>query len=156
MIKKEKKVRISAKALVISGGRILLMKARDQRGDYYLLPGGGQKNGESLTEALKRECLEETGAEVIPGELRYVRDYISDNHEFAASDPGFHQVELMFRCRFRRQRKNARLVPDNRQTGSEWVPLDTLSTLRIYPSVLKTLISGSGKLNGPIYLGDVN
>ena len=134
----------------------MLMKARNRAGEYYLLPGGGQKNGENLTETLKRECLEETGAEVIPGELRYVRDYISDNHEFATVDPGFHQVELMFSCRFRRVRKNARREPDNRQTGSEWVPLNALGKIRIYPSVLKRLISRSGKLTGPIYLGDVN
>ena len=132
------------------------MKARDRAGEYYLLPGGGQKNGESLTEALKRECLEETGAEVVPGELRYVRDYISDNHEFAAVDPGFHQVELMFSCRFRRLRKDTRRELDNRQIGSDWMPLAGLGKIRIYPSVLKKLIASSGKLNGPIYLGDVN
>jgi 8-oxo-dGTP diphosphatase len=30
----------------------------------YFLPGGGQEKGESLTECLKRECLEEIGAVV--------------------------------------------------------------------------------------------
>jgi len=65
MVTKDKKVRISAKALVIHRGRILLMKAMDQSGKYYLLPGGGQKNGESLAKTLKRECLEETGVEII-------------------------------------------------------------------------------------------
>ena len=156
MITKDMRVRISAKALVIRRGRILLMKARDRSGEYYLLPGGGQKNGESLATTLKRECLEETGIEVIPGELRYVRDYIADNHEFAVSDKNFHQVELMFSCRFRRLRRNARLEPDAGQTGAEWAPLDSLGPLRIYPSILKKLISRSGELKGPIYLGDVN
>ena len=156
MITKDRKVRISAKALVIHRGRMLLMKAMDQSGEYYLLPGGGQRNGESLAKTLKRECLEETGVEIIPGELRYVRDYIAANHEFAASDKAFHQVELMFVCRYRRLRKTARRELDTRQVGTEWLPLTALTKARLYPSILKKLISSTGLLKGPIYLGDVN
>ena len=94
--------------------------------------------------------------QIIPGELRYVRDYIAANHEFAASDKAFHQVELMFICRYRRLRKNARRELDVRQVGTEWLPLAALTTARLYPSILKKLISRTGLLKGPIYLGDVN
>ena len=156
MITKDRKVRISAKALVIHRGRILLMRAEDTDGEYYLLPGGGQKNGESLAETLKRECLEETAVEVAPGELRYVRDYIAAHHEFAKSDREFHQVELMFECGYRRLRKNVRRELDVRQTGTEWLPLTALKKARLYPSILKKLISPTGLMKGPIYLGDVN
>ena len=71
--------------------------------------------------------------QIIPGELRYVRDYIAANHEFAASDKAFHQVELMFVCRYRRLRKNARRELDVRQVGTEWLPLAALTTARLYP-----------------------
>lgn len=132
------------------------MKARDRMGEYYLLPGGGQRNGETLREAARRECLEETGAEVKPLELRFVRDYIAANHEFAGEDGSFHQVELMFSARFLRLRRGARLVPDSRQTGHEWVPLASLPRIRLYPSALRRRIKKDGTLSGPVYLGDAN
>lgn len=43
----------------------LLHVARD---GYYKLPGGGVDEGETLVEALHRECLEETGCKIQVGE----------------------------------------------------------------------------------------
>ena len=155
MLTRDKKVRVSAKAIVIRGGRVLLMRARDAAGTYYLLPGGGVKSGETLHGAVVRECLEETGILVRPGEARYIRDYIAANHEFSGVNRGFHQVELMFKCVFIKRAGKAH-APDQSQTGSAWIPLSRLGKIRLYPSLLKILISPAGKLRGPIYLGDSN
>ncbi len=155
MITRDKKVRLSAKALVVRDGRLLLMRARDRWGTYYLLPGGGQKNGETLADALRRECLEETGVLAEPLRPRYIRDYVGKNHEFARWDKGFHQVEIMFVCRYEGKKRTAR-VPDLRQTGAVWMPLARLEKIRLYPSVLKSLILPAGRFRGPVYLGDVN
>ncbi|HCC48054.1 MAG TPA: NUDIX hydrolase [Elusimicrobia bacterium] len=155
MISRDKKVRISAKAIIIQDGRLLLMRARGREGAYYLLPGGGQKNGETLHGALVRECLEETGMLVKPGRPRYIRDYVAKNHEFARWDKDFHQVEIMFSCKFEKKAGKPH-APDNRQTGFSWVPLARLGRIRLYPSILKILISPAGKLRGPVYLGDIN
>src|SRR5215216_3959860 len=57
-------VRVSVKAIVTKDGRLLVTRNRDVEGDFFLLPGGGQESGETLTEALRRECLEEVGADV--------------------------------------------------------------------------------------------
>ena len=54
-------VRNSAKALVLHEDRILLNRCASHYGEYYALPGGGQRPGELLTEAVCRELLEETG-----------------------------------------------------------------------------------------------
>ncbi|MDA8132182.1 MAG: NUDIX domain-containing protein [Elusimicrobia bacterium] len=155
MITHDGKVRVSAKAILIRNGRLLLMRARDRTGVYYLLPGGGQRNGETLHEALARECAEETGILVGPGRARYVRDYIARNHEFAKSDGDFHQVEVMFLCSCAGRAKGPR-APDAAQTGHSWVPLTRLGKIRLYPSVLKSLITYDGKMRGPVYLGDSN
>jgi len=155
MTKSGGKIRISAKAIVIRRGRLLLMRARDRFGKYYLLPGGGQRPGETLHEAVARECLEETGVLVSPGEPRHIRDYVGANHEFAREDRGFHQVEIMFDCVYVRKAGKAR-EPDPGQTGAEWVSLRRLGSVRLYPSVLKILLAPAGKKRAPVYLGDSN
>jgi 8-oxo-dGTP pyrophosphatase MutT (NUDIX family) len=155
MITRDGKVRVSAKGIVISGGRLLLTRARDRAGTYYLLPGGGQRNGETLHQAVVRECLEETGALVKPGEPRYVRDYVAANHEFSARTAGFHQVEIMFLCALVKRAGRAD-APDRGQTGAAWVPLKKLGKIRLYPSVLKILLAPAGNPRGPVYLGDIN
>ena len=65
---------------------VLCVHKRDDTEDYFTLPGGGQEPGETLPEALRRECLEEIDADVLVDRLRYVRDYIGRNHPFAAMD----------------------------------------------------------------------
>lgn len=53
-------LRIGAKALVRSGGRVLLVKERRTDGScFWSLPGGGIKADESLPECLRREIREE-------------------------------------------------------------------------------------------------
>ena len=43
--------------------KVLLMRHErpDRAGDFWLLPGGGRKNGESSLSAIRRELWEETG-----------------------------------------------------------------------------------------------
>src|SRR5687768_8900235 len=48
--------RNSAKALIVKDGRILVIRKKVGTELWYLLPGGGQEKGETLHEALKREC----------------------------------------------------------------------------------------------------
>lgn len=151
----KKRVRLSVKAIVVRNGRLLLMRGRDRAGTYYLLPGGGVQNGETLHEAAVRECLEETGVLVRPLRLRHIRDYIAANHEFAEWDKDFHQVELMFDCAFVRKAGPAH-APDKRQEGVSWLPLAGLGRARLYPSVLKILLAPAGRRRGPLYLGDCN
>lgn len=62
-------IRNSAKAVIVKDGKLLTIKLHENGGTYYILPGGGQKHGENLHQALTRECREELGAEVEIGEL---------------------------------------------------------------------------------------
>lgn len=149
--------RNSCKAVIVQDDKILLTLNHDDTGDFYLLPGGGQKFGETLQQAILREVMEETGWLVKPGELILVRDYIGSNHEFAKWEADVHQTELIFRAIPIRHVEQA-LVPDPWQTGIEWVSIDDLKGGRIFPSVLKDILPEviSGTYRGPIYLGDIN
>lgn len=148
------KHRISVKGLIIESGRILLPLHRDDAGLYYILPGGGQEPGESLPDALVRECREELGVDVTVGELVGARDYIGAHHEFAATDDA-HQVELMFRCTFVGGTPGTGTAVDNRQIGAEWIELAALARVRFYPKRLADVLVARG--DAPFgYLGDVN
>jgi ADP-ribose pyrophosphatase YjhB (NUDIX family) len=58
-VRPEPRVRVSA--ILRWNGRILLCRHEKRGVDNWLLPGGGVRSGESLTQALRRELAEETG-----------------------------------------------------------------------------------------------
>jgi ADP-ribose pyrophosphatase YjhB (NUDIX family) len=150
--------RNSAKAIIFENDKVLLTRNEDPEGTFYLLPGGGQNFGETLTQALVREVMEETGYIVEPGKLLLVRDYVGANHEFAGNDGDAHQTEHMFRAFCRKHDSGGKLNPDAWQTGMDWIPLSEIGAVRIYPSVLAGILPQlfMGKYEGPVYLGDVN
>lgn len=150
-----KPIRNSARALIIEQDRVLLTKNQDGQGIYYLFPGGGQEKDENLRSTVIRECLEEVGCSVEVGDLVTVREYIGKNHEFAVSDHDFHQVEFYFNCTIAEglQVSNG-ANPDDNQIGIEWVELDRLDGVRIYPRSLANQLKNRQDM--PCYLGDTN
>ena len=153
----KERVRNSVKAVIISGGKILLLQKMDALSLYTVLPGGGQKMGEALPEALRRECLEEINARVKVGELLFVRDYISDNHEFAESSGHVHQVEFLFACELAEEYQPCSgLEPDRGQQAVLWVPLEMLEAANFYPRALLPHLRELRASDRPVYLGDVN
>jgi len=151
-------VRTSAKAIIIKDEHLLVMKHKQSSDEYYILPGGGVNHNESLETALKRECLEEVGAEILVQDIVFVRDYIADNHEFAKQDPGFHQVEIMFQCEILNSKTlHEQTEPDKTQIGVEWVSLKNLANLPLYPKILcKEIAALYQNQSDKVYLGDAN
>ena len=150
-------IRTAARALIIHQNKLLAIKMRDRSGIFYILPGGGQRHGETLREGLERECLEEIGTQVEVGELLYVREYIGKNHEFRHAHRAFHQVENVFRCRLPDPDSiGPGSEHDKKQVGVEWIPLAELRERRFLPEVIKPYFSPDGFEPGTNYLGDVN
>jgi 8-oxo-dGTP diphosphatase len=148
-------VRVSAKALIVEHGRLLCIHKRDDAEDYFTLPGGGQEPGEALPAALRRECLEEIGADVLVGRLRFVRDYIGRNHAFAAIDGHRHALDVIFECTLA-PGAAPRLgpAPDSDQVGVAWLELARLRDYQFYPAALADALDGDAEASR--YLGDVN
>jgi len=150
-------IRTAARALIIHEGKLLAIKMKDKSGVFYILPGGGQRHGETLEESLRRECLEEIGAEVEVGDLLYVREYIGRNHEFRRAHHAFHQLETVFRCTLDAP---SLIGPgreqDRKQVGVEWIPLAELKERRFLPEVIKGFFDEAGFHPSSTYLGDVN
>ncbi|MEO0509853.1 MAG: NUDIX domain-containing protein [Verrucomicrobiota bacterium] len=150
-------IRTAARALVIFKGKLLTIKMQDSSGIFYILPGGGQRHGETLREGLMRECLEEIGTNVEIGELLYVREYIGKNHEFKNAHHTFHQVENVFRCTLPNPDDiGPGSEEDKKQIGVEWIPLEELKDKRFLPEVIKPFFRAGDFDAGTHYLGDVN
>lgn len=150
-------IRNSAKAIIIKNGKLLCTKNKDHLGIFYLLPGGGQEPGENLIDALKRECMEEVSADISVGDIRFIREYIGKNHEFAEEDADIHQNEYMFECKLvSGGEPKSGSIPDTMQIGVEWLDIKKLKEYRIYPGALKKVINEDGTFKNKVYLGDVN
>jgi len=152
-----KPIRNSAKAVIVQNDKVLLTKNVDREGFFYLFPGGGQEKFETLQEAVIRECVEEIGRPVQVEDLLFIREYIGRNHQFAEWDADVHQVEFYFRCSLSEAGADGRFEgnnPDSNQVGVEWVELNRMEEIRIYPAALGVnLKQGVFK---SIYLGDTN
>jgi ADP-ribose pyrophosphatase YjhB (NUDIX family) len=84
--------RIRVAALIPRGDGIVLVRHAKDGLTYHLLPGGGVEAGETLTEALTREVLEETGIECEPVAPMFINDSI-------APDASRHVIQITFLVR---------------------------------------------------------
>ena len=150
-------IRNSIKAVIIRQGEILLTVNDDGEKILYLLPGGGQEPGETMEQALQRECLEEIGSKVEIGEMLWVREFLGSRYGWPQFH-GMHQVEFMFACTLEPDaRPHVGTAGDTWQTGVEWVRLDRLDEIVFYPETLKPLLAeyAEKRQGGRVYLGDV-
>jgi 8-oxo-dGTP diphosphatase len=154
-----KHIRNSAKAIIISGNKVLLTKNKVNDEYFYLFPGGGQEHSETIHDALIRECIEEVGYEVKVRDLLHVREYIGKNHEHFIFDRNVHQIEYYFVCSLvgdiGENRKPSN--PDNHQVGIEWIDINDLLQYNVYPKELRRhIIIFFNNETSPVYLGDIN
>lgn len=122
------------------------------KGLYYTLPGGRQEPGESLKEALKRECLEEIGAKVTVGELLHVADLYRMKSEGAERQ---HQLDFIFSCSV----PDSYLPvmgshPDPHQVATRWISAEDAAHLR--PLYVTKLFSLGCTRVPKVYLGPHN
>jgi 8-oxo-dGTP diphosphatase len=144
-------IRVSARALVIENGSVLLVEYFDSTGLHFNLPGGGVEPGESLAEAMLREVREETSAEVEPGPLLWVVEYEPGrNRQWGGPTPA---LSFIFAARLKPGRP-AHLpeTPDTHQTGVRWVPLANLAEVELLPHIANQILAyaASGESGPPL------
>lgn len=149
-------IRNAVRAVIVRQDEILML--RKKRGDQvkFALPGGAQDPGESLVEALKRECFEEIAVSVKVHELIHVADYFKERSTTPPSTR--HLVEFLFTCSVPPgYRPRSGHHPDKSQVGVEWLGLGELHELEIMPRSYASILSSVEKhdrSNG--YLGTID
>ena len=148
-------VRSTVKAIVLHNGNVLLNRCYDKNnGTYYSLPGGGQQQGEAMADALKRECLEETGYSVEPVRFAALMEeicldpFILEHYaEYA------HKMLHIFVCKLASEAKVAPTETDESQVAIEWVPIASIPAINLLPKQVKAYFSAITDGVCPQYLG---
>lgn len=143
-------IRTAARALILRGDALLVTCYRDAEGEWFALPGGGQRQGEELKATIARECLEETGYQVHVGPLRFVRELIAARYPLPHLPPDFHQVEHIFHCEVMGDRAPAATRPDTGQSDCRWIPVAELRQARFHPRTVLDYLRNAEV----VYLGD--
>lgn len=136
-----------------------LLCIRKNAGPYknrFDLPGGSQENGESLTETLFREVLEETGCKI----SSYQNNRIYDSFVKETGRPDtVHHIFVLYSIEFSDAKKKEipAIVADgkNDSDGAIWVKISELNEENSSPIILKVLeeiIQSSKLLEASNYL----
>ena len=142
-------VRNSAKAILLHDGKILVNRCVSRFGEYYALPGGGQKSGETLIEAVKRELLEETGYAVEPLRLAGVYERVRASH----TDANAHKIYFIFYCRLADTNRRRPTETDRFQVGMEWVDAHEIVYRNLFPRAIRDNIPSLIGYGETIYIG---
>lgn len=144
-------IRNTTRAFIVRDNTLLVLAKTDAvKGDRYSLPGGGQDVGESLINALQRECQEEINTSVEVGELLQVAEF----HKQKTDEIIQHQLEFLFRCTVPDDYIPCNgPEPDRHQIGVCWVPFEEIAQARFSPSYLSETVLTYLSHKHNIYLG---
>jgi 8-oxo-dGTP diphosphatase len=115
-------------AVVVADGRILLVRrGRGAYAGHWAVPGGRQRFGETMREAVAREVLEETGLVVDVGDLVWAGDIVD-----TIDPPAWHYSIVDFSATV----IGGELAPGDDADAAEWVPLEEAETYRLTPTMV--------------------
>ena len=125
-------------------GRILLIRRTDN--DLYSIPGGGVELGETLTQTVKREVLEETGINVQVTDLIGV--YSDPAHVIEFTDG---EVRQEFSICFRATPVGGELRTSDESREVIWTDPTDLDELTIHPTIRLRIRHGLEHRTEPYY-----
>ena len=141
--------RNSAKAIVLHEGKILVNRCNSRFGEYFALPGGGQRKGEMLSETVRRELLEETGYTVTPLRLSGIYERISEGRDEGLS----HKIYFIFLCKLEDEPCKTPSERERFQIGLEWIDLRRIRTCNLFPRAIRDNLSGLIGYGETIFIG---
>jgi 8-oxo-dGTP diphosphatase len=120
---------------IVENNQILLMKYRYGNTNVYNLPGGNVDKGETLTQTVVRELMEELGIKVEVGKMILSGDVIMPEGK-----------EDVLHCVFEGKIISGKPVLNPKETSAlevVWMPLVDLHELEMYPNVGRDLFKSA-------------
>lgn len=144
---------LTARAIILHREHVLLIRAEDPGRNWYFLPGGLVRHGETAQQACTREVLEETGLAVHVRRALYLREFIAERHQRRSVHmPSRHHVMgLLFLCELNREDaprpfdELGVFKPDtgaNGVKGLEWIALGRVPEIEIMPPHVREALCG--------------
>ena len=134
-------IRNTPRAVIIQYQQVLLVRKAgyENGGERYALPGGAQELGESLHEALKRECHEEIDAQVQIEELVHVAEFFKLRETQPPTRRQY--MEFLFLCQVSQtyEPRNGP-NPDKHQVEVVWRSISELPALTLFPTYLRSAL----------------
>jgi acetyl-CoA carboxylase carboxyl transferase subunit beta len=122
-------------AVAVEDGRLLLVRrGRGAYRDYWAVPGGHQRRGETMREAVAREVHEETGLTVDVGDVVWAGDIMD-----VVNPPNYHYTVVDFAAIV----TGGILEAGDDAAEVRWVPLDEVRSMRLTPT-MKDLLDSIG------------
>ena len=116
---------------MIDDGRILVvLRASGAWAGYWAVPGGRQRRGETMEEAVRREVQEETGLSVDVGDPVWIGDIIDDS-----DPPAYHYAVVDFAAFV----VGGKLLAGDDEADVRWVDLDEVRRLPLTPTMFELL-----------------
>ena len=141
-----KAVRVRAAALVVRDGKLLLIGHSKDGLKYWLVPGGGVDFGESVTEALSRELIEELSLLVEAEDLVFSCDSIDPSGRR-------HVLNLFFSCS--ENGAEPVLGDDPRLCDFGFFTADEIALMKVFPPCAPQLVSYLKGEKQPVYMGSI-
>lgn len=148
-------IRNSAKALVVEDGKVLLNKCTTYNNHlYYTLPGGTQKQYETMEETAIRQCKEETGYTIFVDSFIAIYEEINTEEVFKTYFPTYtHRVFTVFKGHLLEDIRHQPTELDKDQVSSVWIDIDKLDDIPLFPEKIRRNIKQMITQDKPIYLG---
>jgi 8-oxo-dGTP pyrophosphatase MutT (NUDIX family) len=129
-------------AIIFYKDKLVTTRMRKGESVYYVLPGGGVEDNETIHEALKREVKEELNLEIVKSKLVYIR-------ELNIKDKG-RGMELYFYIEEYNGVPTKGFDPETKDAlleGIDFLDLDELNILVFHPKQLVNFLKGDKETN---------
>jgi ADP-ribose pyrophosphatase YjhB (NUDIX family) len=148
-------IRITVRAVIIKNDQVLLIK-KDSSADgvRYTLPGGALESGETLHQAVIRECIEEINTSVEAYDVLHIADFFIPKLK---PQPYIrHQLEVLIQCQVPDDYiPCCGSAPDKHQVDVVWLDLHTLEQHIISPNFFGELLLKLDSKQHQVYVGSV-
>jgi len=129
-------VKTRAVGLLIKDGKILLIHRTREGKEFWVFPGGGKEDDETVEEAVVREIEEESNIKCEIEKLLYIHKYSNLNH-----------TQYFYLCKYISgvpklgSFNEMQTMKDEDQTYKpKWVNIDKLSKILLYPLKIRDWI----------------